>query len=153
MQPSFSLERLRAVRQERLRPLHNWPRCHQKVKNQTIAHRGRRIARRPTRPAPLGGFVYRTAEHQVGRATALFASFTLSLMNRVMLSITRRNGSFSGSALPLVQRSSALLRRSLGSVQATNSGSHAAGQERQHGNDNGGTGFVYAGLAQLLRLL
>src|SRR5215472_1531584 len=65
----------------------------------------------------------------------------------------RRSGSFSGSASRLVRRSSASLRRRLGSVQATNSGSHAAGQGRQHRDDNGGTGFVYAGLAQLFRLL
>ena len=40
-----------------------------------------------------------------------------------------------------------------GSVQATNPGDHATGQGRQHEDDDGGTGPIYAGLAQLFRLL
>jgi len=38
-------------------------------------------------------------------------------------------------------------------VQATNPGDHAKGQGRQHQDDNGRVGHVYAGLAQLFRLL
>src|SRR5262249_51804686 len=41
----------------------------------------------------------------------------------------------------------------LGSVQATNPGDHATSQGRQHRDDDGGVGSVYAGLAQLFRLL
>jgi len=40
-----------------------------------------------------------------------------------------------------------------GSVQAANPGDHATGKRRQHGDDDGGTGTVYAGLAQLFRIL
>src|SRR6202167_1227493 len=40
-----------------------------------------------------------------------------------------------------------------GSIQATRPGDHATGQERQHGNDDGRVSSVYAGLAQLLRIL
>ena len=40
-----------------------------------------------------------------------------------------------------------------GTVQAANPGDHAKGQGRQHQNDNGRAGFVYAGLARLFRLL
>src|SRR5712692_5910076 len=38
-------------------------------------------------------------------------------------------------------------------MQATNPGHHAKGQGRQHQDDNGGAGPVYAGLARLFRLL
>src|ERR1022692_3906443 len=41
----------------------------------------------------------------------------------------------------------------LGSVQATNPGDHGTGKRRQHEDDDGGTGTVYAGLAQLFRIL
>src|SRR4029077_4963235 len=40
-----------------------------------------------------------------------------------------------------------------GPVQAANPGHHAQGQGRQHYGDNGRVGSVYAGLAQLFRLL
>src|SRR6267154_1732012 len=40
-----------------------------------------------------------------------------------------------------------------GTVQTTNPGYHAKGQGRQHQDDNGGAGPVYAGLARLFRLL
>jgi hypothetical protein len=40
-----------------------------------------------------------------------------------------------------------------GTVQATNPRHHAQGQGRQHHDDNGRVGFVYAGLARLFRLL
>src|SRR4029077_15627676 len=40
-----------------------------------------------------------------------------------------------------------------GTVQATNPGDHAKGQGRQHQDDNGRVGHVYAGQAQLFRLL
>ena len=40
-----------------------------------------------------------------------------------------------------------------GTVQATNPGDHANGQGRQHQDDNGRAGPVYAGLAWLFRLL
>src|SRR5258707_6556849 len=40
-----------------------------------------------------------------------------------------------------------------GAVQATNPGDHAKGQGRQHQDDNGRTGPVYAGLVRLFRLL
>ena len=40
-----------------------------------------------------------------------------------------------------------------GAVQAANPGDHAKGQGRQHQDDNGRTGPVYAGLARLFRLL
>ena len=40
-----------------------------------------------------------------------------------------------------------------GTVQATNPGDHAKGQGRQHQDDNGRVGSVYAGLARLFRLL
>jgi RNA-directed DNA polymerase len=39
------------------------------------------------------------------------------------------------------------------SLQTTNPGSHATGQERQHGNDGGGAGPISTGLAQLFRIL
>jgi hypothetical protein len=40
-----------------------------------------------------------------------------------------------------------------GTVQATNPGDHARGQGRQHQDDNGRAGPVYAGLARLFQLL
>ena len=40
-----------------------------------------------------------------------------------------------------------------GAVQAANPGDHAKGQGRQHQDDNGRTGPVYAGLVRLFRLL
>src|ERR1019366_3146285 len=40
-----------------------------------------------------------------------------------------------------------------GTVQATNPGHYAKGQGRQHQDDNGRTGHLYAGLARLFRLL
>src|ERR1700724_1528138 len=40
-----------------------------------------------------------------------------------------------------------------GAVQAKNPGYHAKGQRRQHEDDNGRAGPLYAGLAQLFRLL
>src|SRR6266481_5256793 len=40
-----------------------------------------------------------------------------------------------------------------GTVQATNPGDHAKGQGRQHQDDDGRTGPIYAGLARLFRLL
>src|SRR5262249_18051915 len=40
-----------------------------------------------------------------------------------------------------------------GTVQAANPGDHAKGQGRQHQDDNGRTGPIYAGLARLFRLL
>src|ERR1700681_2937561 len=40
-----------------------------------------------------------------------------------------------------------------GTVQATNPGHHAKGQGRQHQDDSGRVGPVYAGLARLFRLL
>src|ERR1700730_755856 len=40
-----------------------------------------------------------------------------------------------------------------GTVQATNPGHHAKGQGRQHQDDSGRAGPVYAGLARLFRLL
>src|SRR6266446_371609 len=40
-----------------------------------------------------------------------------------------------------------------GTVQAANPRYYAKGQGRQHQDDNGGTGPVYAGLARLFRLL
>jgi hypothetical protein len=39
------------------------------------------------------------------------------------------------------------------SVQATNPGDHGTGERRRHEGDDGGTGTVYARLAQLFRLL
>src|ERR1700676_5535141 len=40
-----------------------------------------------------------------------------------------------------------------GTVQAANPGDHAKGKGRQHQDDNGRAGYVYAGLARLFRLL
>src|ERR1039457_5059677 len=41
----------------------------------------------------------------------------------------------------------------LGSVQGENPGDHGTGKGSQHEDDDGGTGTVYAGLAQLFRIL
>src|SRR5437016_9745578 len=66
----------------------------------------------------------------------------------------RRNESFSGSALRPVQRSSALLRRRPWIGLSNESETSRDEQKgRQHRNDDGGTGSVSAGLANLLRLL
>ena len=40
-----------------------------------------------------------------------------------------------------------------GAVQGTDPGDHATGQGREHGDDDGGAGPVYAGLARLFRIL
>src|SRR5258705_13158223 len=40
-----------------------------------------------------------------------------------------------------------------GTLQTANPGDHAKGKGRQHQNDNGRTGHLYAGLARLFRLL
>ena len=64
----------------------------------------------------------------------------------------RRNGSSSGSASRLVQTPSAQLRRNLWPFKRRIR-DHAKGQRRQHQDDNGRTGPVYAGLVRLFRLL
>ena len=58
---------------------------------------------------------------------------------------------FSFTAGPEVKR--AIAPKASGSVQAANPGDHATGKGRQHGDDDGGTGPVYAGLARLFRIL
>src|SRR5208283_162084 len=65
----------------------------------------------------------------------------------------RRRGSFSDSALVLVQRSSASLRPRLWSGLSAASGNHTSGERRQSEDDDSGASFVYARLAQLFRLL
>gem|GEM_PF-3582941 len=60
------------------------------------------------------------------------------------------------SRLQLYRRSGDQARyraESPGPVQGASARNHAAGQGRQHRNDNGVAGSVYAGLAQLFRIL
>src|SRR5450631_1075437 len=70
----------------------------------------------------------------------------------------RRNESSSGSALRLVRTSSARLRRNRWNGSSNESGTlregpRASAKGRQHQDDNGRTGHLYAGLARLFRLL
>src|SRR6516225_5324736 len=65
----------------------------------------------------------------------------------------RRNGSSSDSALRLVRTSSARLRRNRWTGSSNESGTSREGPRRQHQDDNGRVGHVYAWLARLFRLL
>jgi len=65
----------------------------------------------------------------------------------------RRNGSLSGAALVPVRRSSASSRRRPWIGSGNESGRSRDGLRRQHEDDHGGTGLVYAGPAQRFRIL
>src|SRR5208337_5691171 len=68
-------------------------------------------------------------------------------------------GSTAGAQVPRVQlygwsrRQAHHCAQISGAVQAPNPGDHAKGQGRQHQDDNGRAGLVYARLARLFRLL
>jgi len=97
----------------------------------------------------------RAAGQRVMESVTQFITQKLKLkVNEAKSAVARpRSESFSGSASRLVRRSNGSLRQGLGSVQAAHPGDHATGKGRQHGEDDGGTGSVYAGLAQLFRIL
>src|SRR4029077_12241248 len=58
---------------------------------------------------------------------------------------------FSFTAGPEVKR--VVAPKSVDRFKRKNPGDHVTGKRRQHEDDDGGTGTVYAGLAQLFRLL